>query len=249
MSYTLPFKNPPITEALLDIRVKKSADISLETLLSFQDRVKDTFPIKQERFSWQGGVQFKKDSTPEFLPATTGIDGYLFKSENGLKIAQARRDGFTFNQLRPYPNWEVFRNEAKVLWEHYLQVANPDTVERLALRYINRIDIPLPFKDFKEYILTYPEIAKGIPQGLSTYFIRLVVPKEEISAFAIITQTFKPLKPDEKILSLIFDIDVSRGISLSVLSDDIWKIMEDLRNFKNEIFMNSTTEKAKELFK
>ncbi|MBM4125009.1 MAG: TIGR04255 family protein, partial [Nitrospira sp.] len=150
MSNFTRFPRAPITEALLDIRVKLPPQIDLIRLATFHDTVKDRYPSKQERVSWQGGFQITPGTGPEMLPSSGGPDGYLFPSADGRQIVQARLDGFTFNRLKPYDKWETFRDEAKELWQQYVRIASPEVVTRLALRYINRIEIPLPMKDFKE---------------------------------------------------------------------------------------------------
>lgn len=247
MNNSIYFPNPPITEALLDIRVNLPKEITLDTFITFQDEIKNDFPTKKERHI--GAFQIKSGGPPEIVSSSDRTDGYLFYSSDNKKIVQARLDGFTFNKLKPYSNWEKFSGEAKYLWDHYVHVAKPLNVIRLALKYINRIEIPLPFNDFKEYILTVPEIAPGIPQGLSGFFAQLVIPNAEIQANAIITETMEKIDEKSRFLPFIFDIDISRGIILKPDSMDIWKIMDDLRHFKNQIFVSSLTNKAKELFK
>jgi uncharacterized protein (TIGR04255 family) len=102
-------------------------------------------------------------------------------------------------------------------------------------------------RDFKEYVLTTAEIAPGLPQGMSEFFMRLVVPKQELDAVAIITQTMEPVTEGAR-LPLIFDIDVFRIGSFTVATGEIWTIFESLRDLKNEIFFKSITPKARELF-
>lgn len=249
MKYKLPFPNAPIVEALIDLRIEKSLSVNMETLASFQNEIKDRFPNRQERCLWKSEVKVKQGVAPEVLIPLGGPDGYFFRALDEKKIVQARIDGFTFSKLKPYEKWEIFRDEAIELWEHYVKIINPDIVTRVALRYINKIEIPLPIADFKEYLLTVPEIAKGIPQGLSTYFMRLEIPNPEIEAYSIVTQTYKPVKEDATMLPLIFDIDVFRVVRLKPNQKDIWTITEELRNFKNTIFLNSITEKTAEMFK
>jgi uncharacterized protein (TIGR04255 family) len=68
-------------------------------------------------------------------------------------------------------------------------VARPTKVTRIAVRYVNRIEIPAGV-DFKEYILTGPEIAHGIPQTLDNFFMRLEIPGQS-GETAVITQTIQ----------------------------------------------------------
>ena len=247
MNNEIPFCNPPITEALLDIRVNFS-EINLERLALFQEDIKIQYPDRKERFNQQAELQFKTGVFPEVVSAANKVDGYLFQSTDGKKIVQARQDGFTFNKLKPYSHWEDFSTEAKALWEHYIKVTRPINVTRIALRYINRIEIPLPLKDFKEYILTIPEIAPGIPNSLSSFFTQLIIPYPEIQATAAITETMETMD-SRGFLPFIFDIDVWISNIVEPDSKDIWNAMEKLRDFKNQIFLNSITEKTRELFK
>lgn len=250
MSEYTVFPNAPITEALLDIRVELPEDVDIKKIESFHEHIKDRFPDKKTRGAFAIGVQLMPDGTPQSLPASGGPQGFLFRSPNENKIVQARIDGFTFNKLRPYENWTVFRSEAKSLWNIYAELFAPKRITRIALRYINRIELPLPIKDFKEYILTTPEIAPKLPQGLAHFFMQLVIPNHEIGATATISQTMEnPLPTVTQKLPYIFDIDVWKETLYEGNKQEMWDEFEKLRIFKNEIFFNSITDKTKELFK
>ena len=75
---------------------------------------------------------------------------------------------------------------AEAILDIQVEPARPNRLKRLALRYINRIEIPLPIRDFKDYLLTIPEIAPGLPQALSNFIMRLVIPNPEMEATAVI---------------------------------------------------------------
>lgn len=243
------FLNAPITEAIFDIRVELPKEVSLKELESFYLHIKERFPEKQERVSFRAGVEFSLKGSS--VKTSSKSDGYLFKSTIEKKVVQIRLDGFTFNKLKPYKDWESFSSEAQELWNKYLQIAKPAKVVRIALRYINRIELPLPMKDFKEYILTTPEIAPELPQGLQGFFMQLIIPDTDIpniGAIATITQTMESPTQDSK-LPYIFDIDVFKQQHYEVAGTEMWNDFENLRVFKNAIFFKSITNKTKELFR
>ena len=250
MSERTIFPRAPITEALIDIFVELPHESTLDTLSSFHDEIKDKYPSKQERVIWKGEVKYREGQVPEISsPSSGGPLGYLFKSLDGKQIAQARLDGFTVNRLKPYERWETLRDEAKGLWETYCRITRPTGLTKLGLRYINKIEIPLPFDDIKEFILTVPDVASELPQILQNFFMRLVLPKPTIQSTAIITQTMEPVTESSQVLPFIFDIEVYKDKGSEIDFDNIWGGLEELHDFKNQIFFGSITPKTKELFK
>ncbi len=242
------FPKAPITEAVIDIKAQLPEETDLKSLESFYDHIKERFPEKQEQPFLKADFKLSQKDTPLTLPTKTGTQEYLFLSREEKKVVQSKIDGFAFNKLKPYENWDLFRSEGRILWELYSEIVNPVKVIRIGLRYINRIEVPLPFKDFSEYLLTNPQIAPNIPQAVSHFFMRLEVPNPDIEATAIITQTMDKPTTGQR-LPLILDIDVFRITEYLGKAEDMWEDFEKLCDFKNDIFFNSVTEKAKELFR
>jgi uncharacterized protein (TIGR04255 family) len=250
MSDRTIFPHAPITEALIDIFVELPSETSLDLLNDVHDEIKEKYPKKEQRVIWKGEVKYKEGEIPEISsPSSGGPIGYLFKSLDGKQIAQARLDGFTVNRLKPYQKWEVLLKEAKDLWGIYSRIANPQGLKKLALRYINRIEIPLPFNDIKDYIKTAPDVAPELPQILQNFFMRLVLPKPKTQSMAIITQTMEPITASSKVLPFIFDIEVYKDNGSAIEFGNMWEELEELHEFKNEIFFGSITPKTRELFK
>ena len=243
------FPRAPITEALIDIRVSPPEDISFDQLEQFAAAVSERFPTKEERFYQKAGIKLEMGAPVEVIEDTREKTGFILFSESRDKAVQARRDGFTLSKLKPYESWDALRGEARELWALYRELVAPGKVVRLAARYINRIEIPLPMSDFKDYILTGPEIAPGIPQAIAEMFFRVVIPKPEIEATAIINSIMEKPTEDGTILPYILDIDVIKKIEIESASEKIWDLFEDIRNYKNDIFFNSITERAKKMFR
>jgi uncharacterized protein (TIGR04255 family) len=183
---------------------------------------------------------------PDTNTSATHI-GFLFRSADGKQIQQARTNGFTMSRLAPYLHWDGFCTETRRLWDIYRSIAKPSKVTRVAVRYVNRIDIPLPLNDFGDYLRTVPTVSSDLPQGLSRYFMQLVMPLEEIKGNVIINETIiEPAKPE--VVSIVLDIDVSRSNDLPSTEEEIWALMEQLRTAKNNVFEACITDKARELF-
>ncbi len=240
--------NAPIREALIDLRVALPDEVASEDLEAAYSHIRNQYPVQKPIHHGRFGIHFDfKAETHKTIQAEQSSLGYRFESEDGKQIVQFRTNGFTFSRLAPYTSWEDVRGEAESLWKVYCDAAVPMRVTRIAARFINEIRIPLPFKDFGEYLTAPPRIPEQLPQALSSYLLRIVLPEPKIGAFAIITQALEEVKPDHA--PVILDIDTF--INQTPDDDDatIWRRLEDLRNFKNNIFFESITEKALELFK
>ncbi len=240
------FKKPPITEAVFDIRVELPKKTTLEKLKKMEKSI--DFEISEKKNTLEMESVFKiSQEAIESEKHSSQINGCVFKNNPDNKIVQCRLNGFTFNKLKPYSDWNQFYSEAQKYWNIYYKIAKPVKILRIALRYINEIMIPLPFDDFKDYLKTIHEIAAPLPQDISQLFMRIALPKPDSSVNAIITETFK--KPTKDYLPFIFDIDVFNNTPLDPSKWDIKRHFEELREYKNMIFCESITRKTKELFR
>lgn len=241
------FPKAPITEALIDIRVKLPGSVSLVDLEKLHDHIRDEYPDKKARTMWEGTFETRNEKDP-LQKAQFRIDGYALTSPDGRQVVQYRLDGFTFSRLRPYTTWENVFAEARRLWGIYATETKPLLVTRLAVRYINSIEIPSKTFDYDDYFTAAPRIPPPLPQDLAHFLTRLVIPFPDRGAVAIITET--PLEKHDPINTvIILDIDVSKEVNLDPGDEKVCEIMSILREIKNTIFFNSITEKTKELFR
>ncbi|AFZ15599.1 hypothetical protein Cri9333_4833 (plasmid) [Crinalium epipsammum PCC 9333] len=246
------FKNSPIVEAIFDIRATLPTNLNFEDISLFEESIKDEFPVKNIKASLKADFSFQLNNIPSNIPLSTSKEGFVFSSLDNKKIIQVRLDGFTFSQLQPYDSWDNFYNQACNLWKMYVQVARPDAVSRVALRYINKMEIPFkePFK-IEDYVKIFPEISADIKVTLMDYFMRLVVTNPKyLPSIAIVNQTIGELT-ENNTLPLIFDIDIYQDVIFSPEEDEgkIKNIFENnLRSFRNEIFFKAITKKTEALF-
>ncbi|MBW4426873.1 MAG: TIGR04255 family protein [Nostoc desertorum CM1-VF14] len=240
------YAKSPLTEAVIELRVKMSFEGGLSSLDNFGHNIQEEYPERFELVSFENEIQIEQGGTS--VAANQTILGYRFASRDNKRIVQARLDGFSFSRLAPYEKWEIFRDEARRLWNIYQIATNSKTVSRVAVRYINRIDLPLPLKDFKEYLLTVPEVSPKLPQGLSDYFMQLQIPQEDIGSTLILNEAIIPPFKDD-VLSVLLDIDLFSDVNFFSDKDECWDLLEIFRIRKNEIFESCITDKTRELFK
>ncbi|NKB49593.1 MAG: TIGR04255 family protein [Alphaproteobacteria bacterium] len=239
------FPNAPITEALIDLRVVIDDENLTEHLATVVEQLKGEFPTVEKRVQLTFAIAPGEEPNP---PNESEEIGSVLHSENREKAIQVRINGFTYSKLKPYQDWEELRDNTRRLWSVFRDTTKPKRVVRLASRFINRIELPLPV-DFDEYFNTKIQIADELPQGIAEQFCRIVVPQLEQGLVAVITTTLEKPGEDRTIIPFLFDIDVFKDVDYEVDADEIWDDLERIREYKDDIFFYSTTEKAKNLFR
>jgi len=238
--------NAPIHEALIDLRVRLPQSFDHEILKNGHELVKENYPKSDTRLRGQFEFGFAPDGTTT-QRAEKAVDGYFFKTEDEKRLVQFRLDGFTYNWLSPYETWERLRDEARRLWGIYAALAKPLVISRVAVRYINRLNLPLPVNEFGEYLTAPPRVPDALPQGVSSFLTRVAINEPRKGFTGIIIQALEGVV-DPGTISILLDIDASKEAEFDGDGVDAWRTLEELRNFKNDIFFQSVTDKTLSLF-
>jgi uncharacterized protein (TIGR04255 family) len=240
-------QNAPITEAVVDFRVSLPPDFHPDRLREARERLAQDYPQTVERKRMEARLEIAGGQPKEARTRDLGFQGIWLKTEDQKTVAQFRVDGFTFNRLKPYTRWEQILPEALRLWSVYVELANPQSVTRIALRYINHMNLPSPGAELDDYIVTSPRLPPSVPQIRSSFATRLVLEYPERRMTANVIQVLE-VGVETPAPSLLFDIDVYRTGHFEVSATTIKEILGDLRGYKNEIFFGSLTERFVEAF-
>lgn len=239
------YSKAPITEAIIDLRIKPSANSSLQAVETASTREASAYPEVHKLAIARGQLEVGERVSASAVQEQTGLSRV---SSDKRQVFQARIDGFTFSRLAPYESWEPFRNEAQRLWSGYREIVRPTEITRLAVRYINRFDLPGTRVELKEYFRTGPEISADLPQAMNGFFLRLLLPQEDLQGQVIINETIvPPAQPNS--VSVVLDIDLFRDQAIPQDEEWIWNYLELLRDRKDLIFNACMTDRAKELIR
>jgi uncharacterized protein (TIGR04255 family) len=194
-------------------------------------------------------VQVSSDPSTE-VSRKQAIRGYLRRSADGACAIQVRVDGFTYSKLPPYSAWPDVRRQAFELWTLYLEAAQPDAVVRVAVRYINRIVPPAGWASAADWITITPGAPRvpGLAAEAQDFVMRTVLPHpvEAYKGTVTVATVVNPSVDNRR--GLLLDIDVAKDVELAPGATAIWDVLDNLRDFKNDIFFGVITEKTRELF-
>jgi len=238
---------PPITEALVDIRIAADAAIDRTRLEPLCAVLHDQYPKLDEKR--QLLTEFRVEAGKMIPPSSRdlGFHGVWLTSSDGTRIAQFRTDGFTLNNVGAYLGGEALIEEALGLWRQFAKIAEPTAVTRLALRYINRLELPFAQEDeFKRFLNAPAELPEEAPQMVSGFLTR-VVAQDESGASSIITQKLDGA-PLGSPVPVIIDIDVSFSREFEPDPSTLRPFLGTLRTLKNRCFFALLTDEAANLY-
>lgn len=247
MAEITKLRQPPIKEALIDMRVDRRPELSADDIEAAADRLRELYP-KCSRIQLN---QFNFKLEPEQAPVTniaSSHNGYRFASSDDKKITQFQLDGFTFNWLEPYESWECLYERAHEAWAVYAEVTAPRAITRIGVRYINKLGLPQPVNDFGEYLTSPPNIPEGLPQTVKSFLSRVVMHDSQLGADCILTQAMEAVDLEHDQVPVVLDIDTFIQKRFE-LTEDPWIQASHLRDLKNRIFFKSITDTALEPYK
>lgn len=234
------YSRSPIVEARIEIKVKLSPEMEVTNLMQIASAIESEYEIENQYFNINGQITVDSDLV---VSASANHDpvGYSFFAEDKQRRIQARLDGFTFSQFKPYSGWKKLQETAQNLWDIYKKITDPIDIESISLRYVNRIELPDANLSLKDYFTTFPEISPSLSQTSGTQILHLQVPIEEVDSIAHITQARV-----QQQLFVILDINIITQGIISIQAEDIWAKLDLIHQNSDKIFETFITNKTRE---
>lgn len=196
-----------------------------------------TSVIHEQELAVQPGKQ-PKSSTRQT------VRGYQSIARDKKQLVQSRFDGFSFHRLSPYTTLDDYLLEIQRCWEIYVQFAQVVVVKKIALRYINRLELPLTdgtvsIGAFLSNGPVMPRVNQSdmrLTGFMHQHRMMDAVSKNE----ANVILAAQPSQPT--VLPIILDVDVSRAVRLSPSNwAEFLPLIASLRSLKNDIFRHTLT--------
>lgn len=236
--------NAPITEAVVDFKARLPADFDLSAFKSLESRLAGRFPRVEERKELRLVIGAAGSPPPNLKESS--LVGFFFYSADGTTIAQFRRDGFTFNRLKPYTDWADIFGQASTLWRLYAETAREVEVTRIATRYVNRMEFPAAV-GLERFLHMRPVLPAAWPHVLPGAVMRVKL----LEANGVAANVVLAIEELTGVAynSVIFDIDAFWRIGHKMETDELLEHFLKLRAMKNKVFFTGLTQEAINLFK
>jgi uncharacterized protein (TIGR04255 family) len=237
--------NAPIVEAVIEVRGRAEEPWEESAIQTQLKKQLPDYPQVASHREFQHEVKMAPGQEPQQTLLDLGWKGLRLQSADKLHIAQFNRDGFVFSRLRPYESWEQLIDEGMRLWKIHREIARPSEVQRLGLRFINRILLPPKYVDFEDYLKAPPKPPDGLDLPFHGFFHNetLAVPGYPY-AINIIRTIQQPQPPDHDRIGIILDNDVFTVGSFEFQQEELERRLAEMRWLKNKAFFGIISDKA-----
>ncbi len=226
----------------------------IEALIHFEFQSEpENFSSKLDIFCEYIAQDYPDCSTIQFMPVDLSNAassqrniGYRLANSSNDRILQLREQSFTFSCLAPYTKWEDMILQALNVWKSYQDLMQNAPLTRVAVRYVNQLNLPLSKLDLKSYLNIYPVISSEPPLDLGGYLMQLQIPFPKDNALATVIQVLEPQNLPE-VASTLLDIEVTSTGELA--DEDLQALLNRLHKIENQVFETSITDRTRELFK
>jgi uncharacterized protein (TIGR04255 family) len=205
------------------------------------------YPIFQTQQGLEISATGSSDGTSEVIQRTQW-NGFRLQDAQNRHVVQFTKTGVVFSRLEPYEKWESFQAEAMRFWHIFLELAEPTLIQRLGVRYINRI----PLHNGEQpslYLNTVPSAPPGLDLPVESFFhqdaYRVPGYPYHINWTRTIQQKGVDLADGR---ALIVDIDVFTTELLQLDQETLTQRLSEMRWLKNKVFFSCMTKAALERF-
>jgi len=174
---------------------------------------------------------------------------FRLEGKDATEVALIRPEGLSVSQLAPYKSWDVLFDRYRRDFDTVIGAMESKTITRMAVRYINRIDVPLvgDIAHYEDYLSVHIRVPDSIP-AIGNFHLRFVMDVPELGADATIqSAVFPPTVPDKA--SFALDIDLAREKDIPQEREQFLALFAEFRAAKNKLYQQFLTPKALAEFK
>jgi uncharacterized protein (TIGR04255 family) len=238
-------KNAPVIEAIFGIQADASKNWDAETVEPWLLQAFSDFPQIQEQRQFVNEISLAPGKKLKSNTSVRAVEAFLLRQDDGSSAIQVRRDGFSYSQLAPYPDWEKFVAAGLQNWEIYRDRFEVSSPHNVFVRFVSRVSYP-KVENFRlsDYFVSSPSAPDGTDWTIASFRDnRVYFPHG--SKFKI-ESNFWPTGTDKNqdVYSFILDLSVTPTQTLAESGETIDEILPHLRDLKNDAFFSKFTEQG-----
>lgn len=238
------YRNPPIVEALCEFRFDPGSPWDLAIPGLVYEKVRKSFGKRRLVKALEASISGGPEGIEQQVRTT---DRMQFLRDDEKALIQVGPHLLAVNHLKPYPTWQEFLPLIRQGFDAYLEVANPKGIERIGVRYINRIEFPSERIELEEYFEFRPFVGPNLPQDFGSFIVGIQVPYEN-SRDSLRLQIASAAVKIPDTVAVMLDLDYFLAQPGQVRSDNVFEWVEVAHSRVEEAFEACITDRLRQMF-
>ena len=238
------YKNPPISEAVCEFQFGQDSswDYAIPGLV--YEKVRATFPIRSQATRVAMGITANQEGLGQQIGA---VPVMRFSSEDGNTLIQVATHLLSVHHLRPYSSWQKFLPLIEDSSTSYCEVANPKSIHRIGLRYVNTIQITDQNIDLEDYFEFRPYVGPNLPKANGPFMTAMQLPFED-SRDMLNLQLASLAGISSDGATIILDLDYLLVKPEEVGLDNVFQWVDNAHTTIEEVFEACITDRLRQTF-
>lgn len=238
------YKNSPIIEALCEFQFEQNSPWDLAIPGIIYDRVQPSFPIRRQATR----VSIELPESRETGPQVVSLPLTQFWSEHEQSLIQVGEYLLSVNHVKPYLSWEKFLPLIKEGYNAYREVADPTSIRKVTLRYINRIEFPAQSVNLEDYFEFRPYTGPDLPQHHGAFTTVIQIPYEDGRDVLNLQLSSIASGTASDTVAVMLDLAYALAREGEITFGDVFRWIEDAHSRIEEVFEASITDQLKQTF-
>ncbi len=165
------YKDAPVEEAICEFRLAKDSAWDLTIPGRVFEKVESRFPIPRQQQMRR--VEIRPDLEAA-EPQVDVSDQLWLLSRDEKSFVRLGPRSVSVHRLAPYPGWEQYLPDIELALSALVALLGTPNLERLGLRYLNKISIPGNRIDLADYFDFRLELGNRLPQDTDALIVGAV---------------------------------------------------------------------------
>lgn len=238
------YRNPPIVEAVVELRFAPgdSWTWGAAALPALAERFRPMYPgPTQRRHNLQVRIESDKPPTSSVMSQQV-----ILPTLDGKALVGLGENLLSVHVLAPYPGWNVLLPRVVDALAVYREVANPDGITLVGVRYLDAIIVPDAACNLLEYFPCLPARPTSMPSVLQAFQVVTQAHDEDENFTAVLTLASQPTASAG--LTLLYDLNLVRPFASATSFHEVEGHATFLHDRQRLIFEDSITDTTRRLF-
>lgn len=238
------YVNPPIQEVVCDFQFAPDGpwDLALPGLIYTQ--LKEEYPrrLPARHQSLETLIQVGPEGIRQ---QTVSQENLRFWRDDDAGVISVGPNRLSISHYRPYPGWEGYLSIIRMVYAAYVDNVSPQSIDRLGLRYVNRISFNEDLIDLEDYFDFYPYVGQHLPQiQVSAMTGVQIAYDDDVLRLQLATST----SDGEASIPILLDLDYFRPLSSEPGSEFVLEWLETAHDRVNRAFEGCLKDKVRKKF-